>query len=109
MNRLVRSLAAFWVTFRDKQAREVDPKMTRPTQPVRNPNKTIWALEDILTSCTEARAAWRIIYQRVRGQAHADPMILAELAALSDQLSTIDTKARDARAGRYTEQIPPSY
>ncbi len=70
--------------------------------PTRIANKTIWALEDIIANCRSARAAWRIIYERA--QRTMDPLLLAKLAALSDDLARIESTARDARNGRYTEQ-----
>lgn len=70
--------------------------------PTRLANKTIWALEEIIAGCLTSRAAWRIVLDRA--QRTQDPLLLAKLALVSDELAKIETTAREARAGRYTEQ-----
>ncbi len=69
--------------------------------PTRLANKTGWALEDIIAVCVNARSAWRIVLDRA--QRTQDPLLLAKIAIVSDELAKIETTAREARAGRYTE------
>ena len=69
--------------------------------PTRLANKTMWALEDVIASCLNARAAWRICQERA--QRTMDPLLLAKLGTISDELAKIETLAREARQGRYTE------
>jgi len=69
--------------------------------PTRLANKTMWALEDIIAGCLSARAAWRICQDRA--QRTMDPLLLAKLGTISDDLARIETTAREARQGKYTE------
>ena len=69
--------------------------------PTRLANKTMWALEDIVAGCLNARAAWRICQERALKT--MDPLLLAKLGNISDDLARIETTAREARQGRYTE------
>jgi hypothetical protein len=64
-------------------------------------NKTIWALEEIVAASTSARASWRICQDIA--ERRLDPTMLANLGRISDKLAHIETTAREARAGRYTE------
>lgn len=64
-------------------------------------NKTIWALEDIIASCRIARRA--IDDAQARVQELMDPLILKHLLTISTNLAEIETKARDARQGKYNE------
>ena len=70
--------------------------------PTRLANKTIWAMEEIIAASLNARAAWRICQERA--QRTMDPLLLARLGDISDALARIETTAREARAGRYTEE-----
>lgn len=70
--------------------------------PTRLANKTIWALEEIIVAAMNARSAWRIC-QEIAEQ-RMDPVLLARLGRISDALSRIETTAREARQGRYTER-----
>lgn len=69
--------------------------------PTRLANKTIWALDEIIAGALAARSAWRkcqaIAEQRL------DPHLLANLARISDHLARIESTARDARQGKWTE------
>jgi hypothetical protein len=69
--------------------------------PIRLANKTIWALEEIVAGCLSARSSWRICQDRA--QRTMDPLLLAKLGSISDDLARIETTAREARQGRYTE------
>lgn len=63
-------------------------------------NKTLWALDDIVAATLSARAAWRICHEIAERRMEA--LLLAKLGTISDDLATIETKAREARQGRYT-------
>lgn len=69
--------------------------------PTRLANKTIWALEDILAQCLQARLTWLVAMDRAEGR--IDPVMMALLARLRDDLSEIQRVAQDARAGKYNE------
>lgn len=69
--------------------------------PTRIANKTIWALEDIVAAALNARGAWRACHERA--QRIMDPLLLARLGTISDELAKIETTAREARQGRYAE------
>jgi len=62
-------------------------------------NKTIWALEDSIGHCLDARRAWRQAMDRAERQ--IDPVMVVALARLSDSLWSIETLLRDARDGNY--------
>ena len=66
----------------------------------RVPNKVQWALEDIVAAATEARAAWRICHEI--GERRLEPLLLAKLGTISDDLARIEMRAREAREGNYT-------
>lgn len=66
-------------------------------------NKTIWALEDIIAACLDARGAWRKAMERAERQ--MDPIMLRSLAVLSDRLAEIERRAKDAREGRYNGHV----
>ena len=69
--------------------------------PTRIANKTIWALEEIIAGALAARAAWRICQEIA--ERRMDPVLLAGLGRISDHLAMIETRVREARQGRYTE------
>lgn len=69
--------------------------------PTRLANKTIWALEDVLALCHQARSTWLVAMDRAEGR--IDPVMMALLARLRDDLSEIQRVAQDARAGKYNE------
>lgn len=69
----------------------------------RLPNKTLWALDDILDDCESARKAWRVAMGRA--DKLMDPIMLAALAKLRDAIAEIERKSRDARAGKYDEGL----
>jgi hypothetical protein len=62
-------------------------------------NKTIWALEDIVSLCQETRGS--LNQALARGKRHMDPVPLAAVADVSQRLAEIEGLARDARQGRY--------
>lgn len=64
-------------------------------------NKTIWALENIIAAARSARTAWRRCQEIAEGR--RDPVMLASLGRISDSLATIESTARDARQGKYTD------
>jgi hypothetical protein len=69
--------------------------------PTRLANKTQWALDDIIAADLDARAAWRICQEQAMRR--MNPLLLAKLGTISDDLARIETTAREARQGRYTE------
>lgn len=71
------------------------------TTKTRIANKTIWALEDIIAATIDARTAWRTCHQIAMRR--LDPLLLGNLAQISDCLARIETQARDARTGHYRE------
>jgi hypothetical protein len=62
-------------------------------------NKTMWALEDLVSACNDAWAAWRICHDRAK--LLMDPVLLAGLSDIAGSLATIERKLRQARAGKY--------
>jgi hypothetical protein len=64
-------------------------------------NKTIWALEEIIAGALNARAAWRKCQEIA--ERRMEPLLLANLGRISDDLARIETTAREARQGRYAE------
>ena len=64
-------------------------------------NKTIWALESIIAGVLDARRAWRRLQEI--GEQRMDPVMLANLGRISDDLARIESTAREAREGRYSE------
>ena len=64
-------------------------------------SKTIWALEDILALCQDARKAWQRAMRQV--EKGMDPIMMGSLAVIRDRLAEVERKARDARAGDYRE------
>ena len=70
--------------------------------PTRIANKTIWALEEIIAAVLSARAAWRTCQEIA--ERRMEPALLAKLGRLSDDLARIETLAREARQGKYTER-----
>lgn len=64
-------------------------------------NKTIWALEDIVALCIDARRAWEKAHRRAEG--YMDPGLAMSLGTLSNALAKIERKAREARRGEYSE------
>jgi hypothetical protein len=64
-------------------------------------NKTLWALDDIVAAALNARAAWRICHEIA--ERRLEPLLLAKLGTVSDDLARIEMRAREARDGRYTE------
>jgi hypothetical protein len=64
-------------------------------------NKVGWALEDIVAAAMDARAAWRIAHEIA--ERRLEPLLLAKLGTISDDLARIETLAREARTGNYTE------
>jgi hypothetical protein len=69
------------------------------TTPTRLANKTIWALEDILSACGNARTAWTAVFEIAKRR--MDPAMLVGLAEIRDNIATVERKARLARAGEY--------
>ena len=70
--------------------------------PTRLANKTQWALDDITAAAINARSAWRICQEIA--ERRMDATMLANLGRISDYLARIESTAREARAGRYTER-----
>ena len=64
-------------------------------------NKTIWALEEIIAASLHARSAWRICQEIA--ERRLDATMLANLGRISDRLAHIETVAREARPGRWSE------
>jgi len=64
-------------------------------------NKTIWALEDITALCSRARKNWEKAMTRAENK--LDPVIVASLAHLSNDLAQIESIARLARQGDYDQ------
>jgi hypothetical protein len=64
-------------------------------------NKTIWALEDIIAHCQNARRAYETLKKQARQQ--MDPLAMLALIQLSDDLAAIERKAINARQGKYEE------
>jgi hypothetical protein len=62
-------------------------------------NKTLWALEDLAAATAVAWDAWRICQERAKKL--MDPLLLASLGDVSEQLGRIERKVRMARAGEY--------
>lgn len=62
-------------------------------------NKTIWALEDIVANCRDARRQWKRAMDRA--ERRVDPVMMASLAQLRDKVAEIERLARDARQGKY--------
>ncbi len=75
------------------------PDKVQQVNRVRLANKTIWALEDIVKICGQARGEWRDAMDRA--ERRLDAVMLASLANLSDHLARIETRAREARLGKY--------
>jgi hypothetical protein len=69
--------------------------------PTRLANKTMWALDDITAAAIDARTAWRTCQDIA--ERRMDATMLAKLGRISDALARIETTAREARQGRYTE------
>ena len=69
--------------------------------PTRIANKTQWALDDIVAACMNARDAWRLCQEIA--ERRLDPILLAKLGRISDDLARIETLAREARQGRYRD------
>ena len=67
----------------------------------RVPNKVLWGLEDILAAGITARDAWKTAYGQAKRQ--MDPVGLAALGTLRDQLAVIERVAMSARRGEYRE------
>ncbi len=75
------------------------PDKTQLVNRLRLANKTIWALDDITKICGQARGEWRDAMDRA--ERRLDAVMLASLANLSDHLAQIETRAREARQGKY--------
>lgn len=67
----------------------------------RLPNKTQWALGDIVALCNEAREDWNAMLKKAERQ--MDPLQVVYLARLRDHLAAIERKAADALNGEYRE------
>lgn len=63
-------------------------------------NKTLWALDDIVATAQDARAAWRTCHEI--GERWLEPLLLARLGTILDDLGRIEMRAREAREGKYT-------
>lgn len=70
--------------------------------PTRLPNKAIWGLEDVIAITLRMRQHWRRAHEVA--ERSMDPVLLASLGHLSDDLAAIDTLVRDLRAGKYNGQ-----
>jgi hypothetical protein len=64
-------------------------------------NKTLWALDDIVAATQCARTAWRVCH--TIAERRMEPLLLAKLGTISDELARIETTAREARKGNYVE------
>jgi hypothetical protein len=71
------------------------------TSKTRLANKTIWALEEIVVAAVAARKAW--LRCQDLAEQRMDPVMLASLGRISDHLAQIESRARDARQGKYAE------
>ena len=72
----------------------------------RLPNKTIWALEDIIALCQTAR---RDLDQAIKqAEKHMNPVLLTAVARLSQRVAEIEALARDARQGEYNRSTAVS-
>lgn len=65
-------------------------------------NRTIWALEDIIIASKTCWGAWNTA--QARAEHSLDPIMLAALGRIAEQLTAIETKAIQARSGRYEER-----
>ena len=64
-------------------------------------NKTMWALNDIIMDCTEARRAWQKAEERA--EKTMDAVLMTSLGKLSDRLAMIERSARLALEGKYEQ------
>lgn len=69
----------------------------------RLPNKTAWALEDMIALNAEARRNLDIALKRIEERT-MDPILLLALSKVSNALAKMDAKARDARQGEYRDE-----
>lgn len=67
----------------------------------RMPDKTLYALQDITDELVLARRAWNRANEWA--ERRYDTVVLLELAKLRRALDTIERKASDALAGKYTD------
>lgn len=65
-------------------------------------NRVIWGLESILAACLSSRRALDSAMDRA--EQRMDTETLLELCQVDRELSFIQRKARDARAGVYNEE-----
>ncbi len=68
----------------------------------RVPNKTQWALYDIIDATTDARAAWKKATERT--DKLMDVVLARSLGTISHDLAVIERKARMALDGEYDER-----
>ncbi len=69
----------------------------------RVPNKTQWALDDILKRVRTGREAYKAMLDRNRNKL-MDPIVALELSTLIDSLNDIDRITRMARDGEYEQE-----
>lgn len=72
--------------------------------PTRLPNKTQWALTDILAHCHSSRAAWRKLFDMA--EQRVDPAMALYLARIRDHIAEIERIAAAASNGEYNESNP---
>lgn len=65
----------------------------------RIPNKTGWALEDIVSAANRASTHWDGAMKRA--EKHMDTVMILHLARLRDRLAEIERLASDALEGKY--------
>lgn len=63
---------------------------------------SIWALEDIIAACLQARRDLRAAVDRAEHQ--LDAVQIAALARIGDTIADIDRLAREARHGHYSSE-----
>jgi hypothetical protein len=68
----------------------------------RIPNKTLWALEDMIALNAEARRYMDIALKRIEDRT-MDPILILALGRVSNALAKSDVKAREARQGDYSD------
>jgi hypothetical protein len=69
----------------------------------RLPNKTAWALEDMIALNAEARRYLDVALDRLEERL-MDPILLMALGRVSNALAKSDVKAREARQGEYHDE-----
>ena len=69
----------------------------RKSKPARLPNRTIWALEDILAEVVSARSALEKAIERA--ERSQDVPLLIALSRVNNSVATIHVRAAQARRG----------